>query len=447
MIIKHLTEGRSIKDLLSFRSSLRFSLPQQETNVLWIKHILCVKDDFDWFLSKIKRRFNKRVVKNDHFNTLKAKALIINYLEILFFGQEQHMGNTTYTFTKPDTIYDNVDKEVMIEFTSSFYINMCFQNKALTIFLIEAILAYSNKNSSVPPEEDPFDMPPTPKDEDLNDLEKFIEKNKISATMTSVNIKDVINAIKKDFEDAKAFYELISDGSDPKNNTLNKSAGKETGVHEFNEVLNLMEKIDISSFNTSHFKSFSSRLRKWTKSKKQGHSATTHSTPLTATDEFLEILNPELLQFPAYYEDLMAKTLRSAVEYDIYIDISGSTQGTIINLEKRAYVEFFKNKEIRNIYYFENDVYKTSHQNLLRVDTNGGTNINKVIKSIEKKGFPSVVITDAEDMISDYSKNAIFMIFGDYTSNNFVGSAVKFITQKQIMFYDENKKRFQIPKT
>ncbi len=124
------------------------------------------------------------------------------------------------------------------------------------------------------------------------------------------------------------------------------------------------------------------------------------------------------------------------------MDISGSTAGNILNMEKRAILEFFKQKEVRNSYVFDTCIYRVDKIELLKHQDEGGTDIDVVIKQVVHHAFPSIIITDACDTMTLYSKYAMFMIFGEFMPSRFHDESRKFLRNQQIMYYKNDKFNF-----
>lgn len=134
-----------------------------------------------------------------------------------------------------------------------------------------------------------------------------------------------------------------------------------------------------------------------------------------------ELLHPALRK--CCIEDVMVKESKKIGKIDIYCDMSGSMSsgcgsrdknGNRISKSTFAKAFAYKMKELNmlnNVYSFQTSVKfeGTELYNILAMSDGGSTNIDSVIRSIEKNGRNAIIITDAEDHCQTYSDKAYFI--------------------------------------
>lgn len=120
-----------------------------------------------------------------------------------------------------------------------------------------------------------------------------------------------------------------------------------------------------------------------------------------------------------YLEELVVKKNESKCSIDLYIDISGSMDVTIINnkdgykitsldFAKAIAVEMVTSKLIDKLYLFNDKIYEsdTSEENLANIKAYGGTNINIVLSQVVAQEKNAIIITDGMDRGGLYSSHA-----------------------------------------
>jgi hypothetical protein len=115
----------------------------------------------------------------------------------------------------------------------------------------------------------------------------------------------------------------------------------------------------------------------------------------------------------------------------------------MVNLAKVLVYKLYQQKYVADIYRFEHFCEKIDINKSLTLDENGGTNIDNVINIIKTTNRPSLVITDMEDNIEEYS-NLVYIInlspgsFERMVSNS-NGAIKKMIDNNQIIAFIDNK--------
>lgn len=187
-------------------------------------------------------------------------------------------------------------------------------------------------------------------------------------------------------------------------------------------------------------------------------------------EEFFESDSDELLNIeellPVFrrinLEDIVSEEREYHMKFDFYIDISGSMSSHIkvgdksveaLTLAKLTAVKMISMGLIENYYVFNNQVRQIkSKAALLKLGDSGGTDINNVIKTIEKKGSPAIIITDAQDHIRCHTDMAYFLTLAHgivgyrYYGNSDAGDsyADKFYRQKQVSSFERGE--FYVPR-
>lgn len=169
---------------------------------------------------------------------------------------------------------------------------------------------------------------------------------------------------------------------------------------------------------------------------------------LAGLDEY-HLLHPKLRKI--FAEDVMIKDSKSVGKIDIYVDISGSMSSScgVCNekgeqIDKldfcKAFIIKLMDLDLLNNVYVFNDRVKPSKADVITVammNTSGGTNINRVIESIEKNKVNALVITDAEDHCAIYSDKAFFVGVNGARFSSFNTAVLhEYVDRNQIVVFD-----------
>lgn len=131
-----------------------------------------------------------------------------------------------------------------------------------------------------------------------------------------------------------------------------------------------------------------------------------------------EFLHPKFRKFSL--EDIQVKDVRKSGKINVYIDVSGS-MGSSANIKdikmdrltfaKAVLIKLKRMDIINEVYTFNTNIKKrnTELNDLLTIDTSGGTSITKVINHIAQNEVNAIVITDADDLLNAYSDKAFFL--------------------------------------
>lgn len=134
-----------------------------------------------------------------------------------------------------------------------------------------------------------------------------------------------------------------------------------------------------------------------------------------------ELLHPKLRK--VFMEDIMVKDTRKIGKIDIYVDLSGSMKSSAgikdekgHNISKKLFAKAFAYKMkqmnmLNNVYSFQNRVEfeGTEIIDIVSMNGDGGTDLNRVVDQIAKNKRNAIVITDAEDHCHIYSEYAYFI--------------------------------------
>lgn len=166
----------------------------------------------------------------------------------------------------------------------------------------------------------------------------------------------------------------------------------------------------------------------------------------------LEYLHPALRAIGL--EDVTTHERKYHMKFDLFIDVSGSMGSRIysttkpnesiqgLDLAKITAIKLMNLGHVEDVYPFESTVHKklTKKGQVALMRCTGGTNINRVIQEVEKTGRPSVVITDMQDYISEYSPNVFFVGILGATFKEFKQSPVgkQYLGNEQCIKYENN---------
>lgn len=126
------------------------------------------------------------------------------------------------------------------------------------------------------------------------------------------------------------------------------------------------------------------------------------------------------LSHVAMYQELAVIDSDPTCKFDVYIDRSGSMSSgcsiegvSRMNAAKAIVIKMRAMGLLNNVYYYDGRVHNGfSAKNLgsiLRVTSGGGTTGDNCIEQINNTNIPSLIITDGDDHLDLYSKNAYVM--------------------------------------
>ncbi len=167
----------------------------------------------------------------------------------------------------------------------------------------------------------------------------------------------------------------------------------------------------------------------------------------------LEFLVPQLRALGL--DNITTHERKYHMKFDLFIDISGSMSTRIystkgdagiagLDLAKITALKLKNMGHVEDVYPFESKVHKKLKDKLqiALMHTSGGTDINEVIRTVEKTQRPSVVITDMQDHISIYDNNVFFVGILGATFDSFRQDPIgrQYIENKQCIMYDSQNK-------
>lgn len=171
---------------------------------------------------------------------------------------------------------------------------------------------------------------------------------------------------------------------------------------------------------------------------------------LFEAEDIDDLLNIENFAHIALLQDLAVKTVKYSMNFDLYIDDSGSMYSRAdLGRESKS----MSNRQLSRAFAFKlynlglvKDIYLFSHQHTLRkiditelftAKIDGGTDIVQCIDNAKKIRRPAIILTDGEDYLStsNYYNKIYFVCLGDSTNNTFSS----YIRKKQYIFYSEGK--------
>jgi uncharacterized protein with von Willebrand factor type A (vWA) domain len=152
--------------------------------------------------------------------------------------------------------------------------------------------------------------------------------------------------------------------------------------------------------------------------------------------EEYDLLHPKIRKL--FLEDIHVKDIKYVGKIDVYIDISGSMSGNcgikntkgydITRLDFcKSFVAKLKSLGILNQLYVFNDGVKPYKNDLISIamlTDSGGTNINRVVKTVRNNKGNAIIITDAEDQCGEYTENAFFIGVQGANFRNFSSSTI-----------------------
>ena len=171
-------------------------------------------------------------------------------------------------------------------------------------------------------------------------------------------------------------------------------------------------------------------------------------------EEIDEIEGIENLIHPALYRDLFVKTTKYHMNFDVYLDDSGSMTSTCSlgsgnNIKQRLLVRFIALKlhklgMLRDIYIFDTRMEKVSFNNLLTARMGGGTDFTQIVQNIKKTGRPGIIITDGHASMQEFSEKAYMINIsggGGYCGSidDKAAPLAKMVRQNKYVYWDSGK--------
>ena len=122
--------------------------------------------------------------------------------------------------------------------------------------------------------------------------------------------------------------------------------------------------------------------------------------------------------------------------------IAGHSNVSCMLLSKAIAILMRRMSLLNDLYEFQSSVTKleATEAGILGMAARGGTSIDNVIRKCKETGVNSCVITDAEDHMSEYIDNAIFVGVSGVTFSSFKSTEIgkKYIENQQCYAFDGN---------
>lgn len=252
----------------------------------------------------------------------------------------------------------------------------------------------------------------------------------------------------------------IKDAEDTGNQTGDLGCDKGLGdfsLGEIQEFMNYIEALENIELPESIISSFVKNTLKLSEAYFSTKYTEQHVEFLEA-DVIDDLQNIEMLH-PALravgLDDVITHERKYHMKFDLFIDVSGSMGSKIydtnnntasisgLDLAKITAIKMMNLGHVEDVYPFESRVHKklTKKGDVALMRCTGGTDINAVIKQVEATGRPSVVITDMQDYISQYSPDVFFVGILGATFNEFRQNPIgkQYLGNQQCIKYDKAK--------
>lgn len=170
---------------------------------------------------------------------------------------------------------------------------------------------------------------------------------------------------------------------------------------------------------------------------------------IAGLDDYLEF-HPKLRK--VFIEDISIKETKSIGKIDLYVDISGSMNNSCTEIDSvrisrmdfaKSFILKMKELDLLNeVYVFNTKVrkYKQDDFSIAILDSDGGTDITKVVSNIKANGNNAIIITDAEDRCNIYSEKAFFIGVKGCKFHHFdLFTLKKYVDADQVVIFDGMK--------
>lgn len=251
----------------------------------------------------------------------------------------------------------------------------------------------------------------------------------------------------------------IKDTEETGNQTGDLGCDKSMGdfsLGDINEFMNYMETLDKINLPENVVSSFVKNTLKLSESY-FSTKYTENQLEMLEADVIDDLQNVEHL-IPSLralgLDDVVTHERKYHMKFDLFIDISGSMSSRIydisdhnssiqgLDLAKITALKLKNMGHVEDVYPFESRVHAKlkTKSDIALMRCTGGTDIDAVIKQVQKQDRPSVVITDMQDQIRIYDPNVFFVgilgaTFGEFRHTE-VGK--QYIANQQCIKYVEN---------
>jgi len=277
-----------------------------------------------------------------------------------------------------------------------------------------------------------------------HDLDKVLD-NLMNSSMGQ-------KAMDKVLDDAKKVSQLVDDTmtkQDQEEHWENIAHSSEEmdklNPHKLNQLKDQLKRMKM---NVNNLRDRLKNLLDKSLSYFQGKEITTYHSIFDAEslDGFqdYELLHPKMRNFSI--EDVLVKEVKRQGKIDIYIDISGSMQGTCngtgvskLDFAKALALKMKEMDMLKDIYIFNDGVRKRKNHihDILAISCSGGTDIDKVVYNIIRTKSNAIVLTDAEDDCKIFSEKAYFIGVSGARFTMFKHDILKqYADRKQLVIFD-----------
>ena len=250
-------------------------------------------------------------------------------------------------------------------------------------------------------------------------------------------MKDILN------QDSQQAFDKAKDEIKEKSSAMNMlgiDPSKATD-EEMNDVNNIIKEInnvklrkeDIEKFVKTSIKNFNSSFR--------GHKHTVEESFLDA-DDVDDLRDMHLLIDLSLIDDIAVTAHKFSMKYNLYVDCSGSMSSEVqmskskrgeerssikrITLAKILAYKMNKMNILNHIYRFESDVNTIPVKDIIKqLNAGGGTCIDNVVTHIDENKIPSIILSDGDDHITNYSDCAYLFTISSTCSGEAVVEMIK----------------------
>lgn len=230
---------------------------------------------------------------------------------------------------------------------------------------------------------------------------------------------------------------------------MDKIFGKSRGVGDERARSEVEKLITMNRIDVKVLSKFINGIIKNTKKHTGGAKPRYKEESVLEADEIEELLDLELVPFPALIEDISVHDIEYSQKFDVYVDFSGS-MGSMVqikattkddqtceiqtsSLAKLIYYKMYCMNIIHKVYGFNSHPYELTHDDFMREEPSGGTTIENVIQQVEHKTkIPSLIISDLEDRIYTHSKNVFILGIEGTVSNHSDQAFQRFLSNGQV---------------
>lgn len=287
---------------------------------------------------------------------------------------------------------------------------------------------------------------PSDKSSAQEKYQSFLEEQIEQAKIDSKNLESVLSQ-----EEMNELWKTFTDGT----NEQRKKAIVKTDSHYLNGIHNKLSSITMNTNAVKNkIKHLVDKSISFFSAKEINYYDNFIESPKIDELIDMELLHPKFRS--VMIEDMLVKETKKIGKIDVYVDVSGSMSSSAqIENDKGGYLDIsrstfakslvlkLKKMDLVNeVYSFENRVHKEGSKliDILSLDGNGGTDLDKVIEKIRLNDKNALIITDAEDRCTKYSDKAFFIGVSGSRFNAFDTQVLReYHSKKQMVIFDGNR--------